>query len=327
MKMGSRKARPIGRRRKSQPDIRRALLHAWVGSWVTRPKNDRDRRAAELVKAATRITKAGSLISPVAVAAIDVLGMTALLETKGLEEVAERVAEPFFGLGGPVYTVGQPDLTDRQWQALGYRRGAGVYSATIADTIVLARRPDWELGDPAIAAANAVVDLAGTVCEIIKVNSFYGIWLRAAISYGECVVMVARKITMLGLPTREAAAWERSQDWIGGMLAPSAIEALRRGAEEARSISGDDFVPRYPNYLVEYPVPLKDTCAPRPLPSIALNWAHGIIPGMMFWKSNLPSAPDASTTGAPIIRKILNTREFARHCENLPFDTVIDWPR
>ena len=305
--------------------LKRALLHEWLGSWVTNPKTDNDRRAASLARRSTKVTKSGSFISPVAVAAIDVLGMKSLLGAMPLEQVAQRVAEPFFDLDGPAYRFGRGMLTARQLERLGYRRMAAIYPATISDTIVLARRPDWELGDPAIAAANAVVELARYVCKVTKINSLYGVWLRSAISFGECLLTVAGRPVMLGAPTREASEWERCQEWVGGMLAPSAIETLRGGAVQAKQINGPDFIVRYPNVLVEYPIPVKVGSMPLPRPSIALNWTSAILPGAIMWEARLPAAPDPETTPLGVQQKIRNTIEFAKYCEDAPLESIFDW--
>lgn len=52
------------------------MLYAWIGEWVTNPQSDEDRIAAQLAMDSIKFTKSGDLISPVAVAAIDILGMT-----------------------------------------------------------------------------------------------------------------------------------------------------------------------------------------------------------------------------------------------------------
>jgi hypothetical protein len=238
---------------------------------VTDPQSEKDRTASELVKGAIKFTKADSLISPVAVAAIDMLGMKALLQGKSLEEIAESFAEPFYDLDAPIYRLNQVPLTGEQLEGMGYRCTAGIYSAVISDTILLVRRPDWEEGNVAVAEAEGVFWLAQYVCKILKINSLRGIRLRCAISFGECLVSIGGRPALLGVPTAEASVWERQQEWIGGMLTPSAVAALRRGAEAAKEINGDDFEVRYPNCLVEYAIPLKPGCALAPEPQIALN--------------------------------------------------------
>lgn len=239
------------------------LLKEWAGTWVTDPKSEQDRAASNLAKRAIRFTKADSLISPVAVAAIDILGTKELLRTKSLEEIAERFAEPFYDLDGPAYTAGLPAIGEKQLERMGYRRMAGIYSVVISDTILLVRRPDWEIssweitsiasrahltdGDAAIhaaiAEAEAVVWLAQYVCRVIRINLLYGIRLRSAIAFGDCIVSIGGRPACLGEPTAEATRWERQQEWIGGMLTPSAIAALRRGAEAAKQLNSADFQP------------------------------------------------------------------------------------
>ncbi len=313
------------------------ILNEWAGPWVTNPKSDEDRAASSLAKSAIKFTKADSLISPVVVAAIDILGMKALLKTKPLEEIAERFAEPFYNLDGPAYRAGLPPFSGEQLERMGYRPGAAIYSVVISDTILLVRRPDWENTslfsrahltngtvaiDAAIAEADAVVWLAQCVSKVIRINSFYGIRLRSAISFGDCIVSVRGGPACLGEPSAEASRWERQQEWIGGMLTPSAIAALRRGAKAAKQLNGADFQPEYANFLVQYAIPLKPGCEALSEPQIALNWIKGLIPGAM-WKANMPTEEDDAPED--VKRKVANTISFAKHCENTGFDTTIDW--
>jgi len=262
----------------SEKNTRDELIEEWTGAWALDPKTDRERRAAELARSSMKFTKSGSFISPVAIASIDILGITNLLSRISLVEIAETFVEPFYNLSGPAYTFGRVGLSDRDMERLGFQRWAAIYSVSISDTILM-RRPDWELGDRAIAEAEAVVALAHKVCEIIKINSAQGVPLRAAIAFGECLISVGETRALLGAPTGEASAWERRQEWIGGMLTPSAVAALRNGAEEAKEINGPDFRPRYPNVLLSYPIPLKSNGPALPGPQVALNWVTGMIRG------------------------------------------------
>jgi len=264
--------------------------------------------------------------------------MKELLRTKTLEEIAEHFAEPFYRLDGPAYSAGLLPFSGEQLERMGYRRMAEILSVTISDTILLVRRPDWEItsmfsralqpnGDAAInaaiAEAEAVIWLAQYVCKVIKINSRYGIRLRSAISFGDCIVSINGQLACLGEPTAEASRWERQQEWIGGMLTPSAIAALRRGANAARNLNGADFQPKYPNFLVQYPIPLKLGCTALSEPQVALNWTSGLVPGAMMWKANLPTKEDNAPED--VKRKIANTIRFAEHCENASFETAIDW--
>src|SRR5579871_3718619 len=87
----------------SEPSTPERLMAEWVGDWVLNPETEEDRIASELAKADLKFTKSGSFISPIAVAAIDILGIKDLLTKISLEEVAERFAEPFYDLTGPAY--------------------------------------------------------------------------------------------------------------------------------------------------------------------------------------------------------------------------------
>ncbi len=307
----------------SGASYRRALLTQWVGSWVFNPKTELDKKAAKLVRAATKFTPRGSFISPVAVAAIDVLGMTNLLEEKSLEDIAVTVAEPFYGSGDTLAGLRGTPITSRQFERLGFRREAGIHAVRISDTILLTRRPDWECGDPHIAEAEAVISLAAYVCKVTKLCSVYDVKLRSAISFGNCLMSVGDSAALLGKPTGEASKYERCQEWMGGMLAPSAIEALRRGAMEAKEINGPDFVVQYPNFLVEFQIPLKESAAKLGQPQIALNWITGTLPGALMLKAKVPEIPSSSAVASSIRQKCINTARFADHCATAPFHTVI----
>jgi hypothetical protein len=174
-----------------------------------------------------------------------------------------------------------------------------------------------------LAAADAVLWLAQYVCKIIRVNSLYGIRLRGAISFGDCIVSIGSRPACLGEPTAEASRWEKQQEWIGGMITPSAIAALRRGAKAAKRLNGPDFQLKYPNFLVQYPIPLKPGCVELARPQVALNWISGLIPGTMMWKANVPTKED--DVPEDVKRKIANTISFAGDCENAEFYTSIDW--
>lgn len=312
------------KKRDTDVPLQHAFLREWAGTWATNPKTRQDRKAVALLRDATSFTNAGSFIAPVAIAAIDVLGMKALLETTPLEEIAERVAEPFYGLDGPAYRLGQAVLSDRQIERLGFRRMAGIFHTEISDTILLARRPDWELGDPDIANAHAVVSLAEYVAKVTKINSLYGIPLRSAIAFGKCLVSVGGQLALLGAPTREASEWERCQEWVGGMLTPSAVETLRSGAKAAKGINGDDFVPSYPNWLVPYSILVKPSAtALLPNPSIALNWISGTMPGTLFWKAQMPKLPENARPDIKL--KVENTVAFAERVKSIEPHTTIEW--
>jgi len=297
------------------------VLKEWVGAWALTPNNDQDRRAAELARASIKLTKSGSFTSPVAVASIDILGIKSVLSKMSMVEVAERFVEPFYNLRSPAYGSGNVSFSREEWESHGYREMAATYSVSISDTILLMRRPDWELGDRAIAEANAVIEMANYVCKMIKINSAWGVPLRAAIAFGECLISIGEQHALLGLATGEASAWERQQEWIGGMLTPSAVAALLEGGEMARQKHGPD-LPRYPNTLIAYPIPLKADCPTLPTPQIALNWITGNTSGMSFL---IPAKiPDDPSDDLPedVRRKHLNTRAFAKHCEQEPFPFV-----
>jgi hypothetical protein len=299
------------------------IVDEWVGPWAINPQNETDRRAADLARASIQFTKSGSFISPVAVAAIDILGIKNLLGRMSLAEVAEKFVEPFYDLTGPIYNAGRSSAEDLE--GLGFRRGPAIYSVSISDTILLMRRPDWELGNLAVANAEAVVAMSEYVCKIIKTNSLLGVPLRGAIAFGECLISVGEQRALLGIPTGEASAWEKQQEWIGGMLTPSAVATLRDGAEAAKIINSADFRPAYPNTLTCYPIPLKSNSPALPQPQIALNWISGKMTGLVgFTQAVIPDEP-SHEVAADVRRKLMNTRAFARHCDSVPYTCHIDF--
>jgi hypothetical protein len=297
------------------------VLEEWVGAWALAPKDDRDRRAAELSRASIKLTKSGSFTSPVAVASIDILGIKSVLSKMSLVDVAEQFVEPFYDLRNAAYGSGNVTFSPEEWEQHGFREAAGVYSVSISDTILLMRRPDWELGDRAIAEATAVIELARYVCKMIKINSARAVPLRAAIAFGECLISIGEQHALLGLATGEASAWERQQEWIGGMLTPSAVATLLEGGKVAREKHGPN-LPRYPNTLTTYPIPLKVGCPVLPEPQIALNWVTGETWGVAaFIAPNIPDEP-GDDLPEDVRRKHLNTRAFVKHCEHQPFPFV-----
>ncbi len=308
--------------------FRRSLKDFWIGPWSKNPRNENEREGAKIARSAVRVTASESLISPVAVAVVDILGMTELLRTMPLEQIARTVAEPFFDPEGPARRgsdLRNLGITERHLFRMGFRRGAMTFSAMLGDAMVLWRRPQWEEGNSEFAAAHVVSELAKSTCVAISVNSRLGIWLRAAIAYGECIVSAAGQGVMLGLPVREAFHWERRQEWIGGMLAPSATDALRAADARARSIHGPDFVARGANFLVHYDVPLKpDPEHPEPRPMIALNWTSVFGTQFLFGFS-APIMPDPPPSSPSVRAKIENTITFCREFEHNIEDSILSF--
>jgi hypothetical protein len=75
--------------------------------------------------------------------------------------------------------------------------------------------------------------------------------------------------------------------------------------------------------MVQYPIPLKPGSAALSEPQVALNWISGLVPGAMMWKANVPIMSDDMPED--VNRKIANTISFAKHCENISFESIIDW--
>ena len=300
---------------KSPSDLKRTFLRMWLGSWADRPKGDSQQHGLKLAKEEVIVTPSRAIISPAAIAVIDVLGMSALLKGESLETIAEKVAGPLFDLDGEAYKFGNVGLTEGQLRSLGFRRQGGKVAGMFADTIVLAQRPIWECGNSAIAAAAAVVELARYVCKITAVNALQQIWLRSAIAYGDCLLSASQTPIFLGSPIREAFYWEKRQDWSGGMLTPSALATFETAIEVARKSNTPDSKPDYPEWLVTYKVPLKrDKRVASPNPLIALNWRSFHAIGAHAWlRQDMPKLGGLPTE---VVLKFRNTIRFCKIFRN-----------
>lgn len=302
----------------------RSMKELFIGPWAKKPRDEQERRGAKIARAAVKVTASGSLVSPVAVAVVDILGMTDLLNRMPLDEIAKKIAEPFFD--GPRRRAGlhDPGVTRHQLMKLGFREGAATFAAMIGDMMILCRRPEWEEGDTVFAAAAAVSWLAQSTCKAISFNSRLGIWLRAAIAYGECIISAAGHDVMLGLPVREAIHWERRQEWIGGMLTSSATETLRAAVTKAKLANGPGFVATGSNFLVNYEVPLK-ACPehPPPRPLIALNWTS--IFGTEFLLGHSEPPMPEPPPPPPVRRKIENTIAFCRAFKDSGLTSILEF--
>jgi hypothetical protein len=287
---------------------RRSFLRAWLGPWASKPRGEAAKLGLKLARSSVTVTDTGDLISPAAIAVIDVLGMSSMLSELPLLQIAREIANPFFDLDGEAYQFGRMQISPNQLRRLGFREGVRIGSAVISDTIVLARRPDWELGNAAIASANSIIELAKYVCKVTAVNALQKVWLRSAISFGECLISTAGRPIFLGKPIQEASLWERQQEWSGGMLTPSAVETLRVADREIRKLSEPGFVPHMPDWLIRYDIPLKRqarTHCPEPL--IALNWnSMRAIQGHVFLKLTIPVDHNRND----VRRKFRNTKRF-----------------
>jgi hypothetical protein len=322
--MGSTRARTRGSPRTSREQIKTQILSELLGPWAVKPKTPSDKKAAKLARSAMRVSKNGSCIIPAAIGVVDVLGMSKLLDKLSLDEIMARVAEPFFDLEGPAYSYGHASgLTAEDLEKRGFRKTGGFFSTMISDTIVLARPPQWDFPEAVedFANAEAVIDMARYICKITRVNALHKIYIRSAIAFGDCLISVVGNPVFLGQPVREAFKWEGAQDWIGSMLAPSAVAVLRRAAETARAINGPDFKPNPPDFLVNYDVPLKrKSKLPRSRLHVAINPFSSLALGALDWLK-LPVLPKPSRLPADVAKKLRITAEFYHYCRNQGFDS------
>lgn len=183
-------------------------------------------------------------------------------------------------------------LTERDLTKLGWtKRKESNLSLFVSDSVFLVYPPDED--DP--SGALAVARLAHKVARLIGGALDNDIPLRGAIAYGECFMQTRERPVFLGKPLAEAYQWSESQEWIGAMLAPSAVGALCEGDRDIfRACPNPD--------LCEYEVPLKENAVRPPL-CVAVDWRRS---GFWGWK-----APELSgNESVSVAKKIENTRRF-----------------
>jgi hypothetical protein len=130
------------------------------------------------------------------------------------------------------------------------------------------------------------------------------------VGYGECYFAGHDSgLILLGHPIVEAYHWERNQQWIGGMLAPSAATTLKR---VAKTFAGSDLfrtvkVNKDPLFI-DYGIPLKKPL-PADCPSAAINL--NVVSTLRDYFEAPEEAGEAGME-ADVILKRRNTREFLR---------------
>lgn len=244
-----------------------------------------------------------------AVAMIDILGLKRLLQRRSLNEIADTVMSSFASSMSPALgetSIGREsasDLTERFIRDIGFETLPGPISILVSDSI-LSFFPLVE-GDQ---EDTPIIKAAAFLRNAIAICSESDIWLRGAISYGKCLLSEHMSgLIALGPPIAEAYEWERNQNWIGGILAPSAARCVKRLLKELprhnpiRAACSENR-----DLLVTYDVPLKNPF-PSGCPLIAINLARVTnLTGGVF---RLPPT-QTRRTHSEIATKHANTRQF-----------------
>lgn len=243
---------------------------------------------------------------PMAVVMADVLGMRALLRSRPLEEIARTVLAPFARSGARSLTTTElgpdstSDLTEEFILDLGFQQLPSITYALVSDSVLVLFPIDPSESDPLEAAIESIVRAASYFADVIARSSRSAIWIRGALAYGECLVGHAEGLVILGEPILEAYEWERKQEWIGGILCPSA-ELLMRNGEQ-----------RVPGFLTanrciaEYCAPLKGEPSTTPKERLVIDWASGTMR-----LGAQPRRPQLHPSLSPDVeRKVRNTLVF-----------------
>jgi len=282
----------------SEIDLKKRLLdHTWQRPSIRWVKQLR--QPAKETPVWPKLTSDGGVICPAAVVMMDVLGMKALLRSHTLEAIHTRVMKPLLDSDDRANSSVDENNTDEAVEAflaLGYEPMLGAVSAAISDTVLIAVPIDWYEMDDSRAGYEAVVEAGRAFARAIEFSGAGGIWFRGAIAFGECLFSTRGSLIMLGDPVREAFDWEKGQDWIGGMLAPSAAAAL-----------GD---PGSAPWFVEYEVPLKPNAIRPQDRTIAIDWTYGRTA-----EREIPIPRPPSSANADVRRKFSNTLEFVQAME------------
>ena len=221
------------------------------------------------------VLEEGPVLAPAAVGFVDVLGMRELLRTRTLLNVANGIMATFVSrsIGAVKILLNDPASLAEVREQIDMRPANILTHLFVSDTLVIVCLVDpWERSLKK-AAADAVWLLAMQVASLMALNASEGVWLRGAIAYGNCIVRPTDPVLLLGEPLIEASMWEKRQEWIGGMLTPSATVALSASKRHLRALEGTVREP-----LVRYEIPMKLGEPLLPTASIAINWCTPSYP-------------------------------------------------
>lgn len=195
----------------------------------------------------------------------DVLGMKQLMTTHSLESLAENVMNVLGASAAPPTRLEFTGATLEDFKKLGFVERQGPLSAFVSDGFLMVFPTAEDLFDLEFAMRRTI-EIFATLLNICSANN---IWLRGAITYGDCYLKNhGNGFVMLGHPIAEAFEWEKKQDWIGGILAPSAMGLLEHMSKMAKKSWSDPIFGPFgygkigessaeTSLLVNYEVPLK----------------------------------------------------------------------
>ncbi|HEY6770550.1 MAG TPA: hypothetical protein VI386_37880 [Candidatus Sulfotelmatobacter sp.] len=248
-----------------------------------------------------------------AVVLADILGLNELMRQRPLKEIVEGVMASFADSITPalgtmeVGSDSSSEVTKELIKKMGLRSVPGDSWLLASDSIfgIFPFRESVEA-----AADDCIVRAANFLRRAISICSQSSIWVRGAVGYGECYYSDHDNgLILLGQPIVEAYQWERSQEWIGGMLAPSAALMLD---QVARKYANSDLfkavgIANQPLFI-EYDIPLKSPL-PAGCPRAAINLS---IVSTLRDHFTLPEKADEDGLREDAIDKWANTRAFLR---------------
>ena len=245
----------------------------------------------------------------------DILGMKKLIESRSLELIAKSVMRVLSSGAMPLNRFEYSGVTEDDLLKLGFHQTQGPIGALVSDGLLLIHPTTDELRDLEMSLRRTIEIFNALSC----ICSQNDIWVRGAFSFGDCYLENHDAgLIMLGAPIVEAFEWEKKQQWIGAILAPSAMQLLDQMGERAGKVWTD---PIYGplggglgeersasnSLLARYNVPLKDgetynTYAVNP--SCFPN--HILVPQFKTPTQNKNDAPDVTA-------KIKNTLDYFAH--------------
>ena len=214
----------------------------------------------------------------------DATGVIGLLDVLGWRGVWARRPDPLGDMESLLAAI--RSAADDAAAGVAFSDGlpAKLSTLSISDTIVL------HLPCPDESAATAL-GIVGSVCQRAVWASLYmGIPLRGAVTYGDYRVNESQH-TFIGPAVDEAAAWYEQGDWIGVLMAPSALFGFTR-----------NILPPW----VAYQPPLKEG---RRWDTYCVDWSsqQPEVDVSVYFRLLAPLVPS-------VLAKFTNTLAFVKHC-------------
>lgn len=190
-----------------------------------------------------------------AVAMLDLLGFSRILDRDSLDEVERRFTQTlmsgiafagFASIGAFVFDErGNLDVGEDLWTV-----SFGVFS----DTVVLYPRP---------LHARPFYDICKTVALLIDIALQAGWLFRGGIDFGTFRALPDHNL-YIGSGLIRAHRLESSQDWAGAIVGEEAQTRYPADVAEMKAI----------HLLVDYPTPIKSGTGVTPSSRLAVNWCH-----------------------------------------------------